>query len=126
MSRQEFRAHQRNEFLAAVAAAAGDPEMLLSIETDEGGNTVAIIHKGPLADEVQAPAAPINPLCRADNAEDVIYMARQAVAFVKNVQDTQEGVFYVLSMVGDALEFANQLQEHQQAARRSSRKAVQS
>jgi hypothetical protein len=137
-ARQDFRAHQRNEFLAAVAAASHDPDATLTIETDADGNTVAIIHGGSVADQVQPPTPPINPLCRADVADDVIYMAQQAVTFVRDVQlmtddggspsrsESKEGVVYVLSMVRDAMEFAQKLVEHERAASQPKRKAVKS
>jgi hypothetical protein len=65
MSRQEFRADQRVQFLAAVNAAAHDPEATLTIETDKDGNTVAIINARTLeanaqVDTVSTPESAFN------------------------------------------------------------------
>lgn len=41
---QVFRSHQRAESNAAVQEAARHPEALLTIETHQNGETVAMIH----------------------------------------------------------------------------------
>jgi hypothetical protein len=88
--------------------------------------------------KAKAPTAPINPLCRADDASDVVYMARKVVALLRNVQlmddttselsraDSKEGAFHVLSMVSDALEHAQRMIEHDQQERRGVAAQVQS
>jgi hypothetical protein len=48
-ARREFRSHKRHEFNAALALATRDESMLLTIETDSAGETVAILHRGPLS-----------------------------------------------------------------------------
>jgi hypothetical protein len=44
--RQIFRAHERERFNAALARAAKQPGYLITVEIDDNGDTVAIIHRG--------------------------------------------------------------------------------
>jgi len=52
--RQVFRSHQRDEFNSALAAAARDPEMLLTVE-EVDGTTVATIHRSPVRAQAVRP-----------------------------------------------------------------------
>jgi hypothetical protein len=76
-NRQEFRADQRVQFLAAVNAAARDPAMLLSIETDADGNTVAIVHRGPLE------ASAVSPASRLADPDSFAHQVNQFLCSVK-------------------------------------------
>lgn len=83
-----------------------------------------------------APKAPLNPLCRADMAEDVVHSARMAIAFLRNVQmmtgserelgrnDSTQGQALILEVVHDALQYAQDLVEHERAKDLPALKAV--